>query len=234
MKYSYDLHIHSVLSPCADDLQTPNNIFNMCMLKGLDIVAITDHNSLKQLPIFDELKSSYNFLFIYGVEITVYEGFHVLVYVDDLNKANDLNNFLEPLLDNEKTGTNQVICDIYDNPCINYCLNLNKKTSLQYNDLLIKVRLLEGIIVLSHVDRTLLINCDYYDIFRKIEFDAIELTKYSDVDSLFDEYPFFKKYKVLTSSDAHSLMDINEPNYFLDLNDLSFKSLSKYLRIKNE
>ena len=47
-KMYYDLHIHSALSPCGDDLMTINNIFNMAYIKGLDLIAITDHNSLKQ------------------------------------------------------------------------------------------------------------------------------------------------------------------------------------------
>ena len=43
--YFYDLHIHSCLSPCADDDMTPNNIASMCALTGYDIVALTDYNS---------------------------------------------------------------------------------------------------------------------------------------------------------------------------------------------
>ncbi|NLB79150.1 MAG: PHP domain-containing protein, partial [Clostridiaceae bacterium] len=49
MKYWVDLHIHSCLSPCAEEDMTPNNIVNMALLKGLDIIAITDHNSAKNL-----------------------------------------------------------------------------------------------------------------------------------------------------------------------------------------
>lgn len=45
MKYYVDLHIHSALSPCADNDMTPNNIVNMALIKGLDIIAVTDHNS---------------------------------------------------------------------------------------------------------------------------------------------------------------------------------------------
>ena len=234
MKYSYDLHIHSVLSPCADDLQTPNNIFNMCMLKGLDIVAITDHNSLKQLSVFDELKSSYNFLFIYGIEVTVYEDFHVLVYVDTIDKANILNEYLEPLLDKNKLETNQFICDIYDNPYSNYQISLSGKLNLKYMDLLALVRNLDGIMVISHIDRTLMINNNHYDIFKNIEFDAIEFTKYCNAEIFYNIYPIFKQYKCLINSDAHSLMDINESIHFVDLKDLSFESLSNYLRSKNE
>ena len=37
----YDLHIHSCLSPCADDDMTPNNIVNMAIIKELDVIAKT-------------------------------------------------------------------------------------------------------------------------------------------------------------------------------------------------
>lgn len=46
-KYYYDLHIHSCLSPCADNDMTPCNIAGMAAIKGLNIVALTDHNSTK-------------------------------------------------------------------------------------------------------------------------------------------------------------------------------------------
>ena len=50
MKLSVDLHIHSCLSPCVDKGMTPNNIVNMAILKGLDIIAVTDHNSGENVP----------------------------------------------------------------------------------------------------------------------------------------------------------------------------------------
>ena len=45
-----DLHIHSVLSPCGEPEMTPNNIVNMAIIKELDFIAVTDHNSAKNLP----------------------------------------------------------------------------------------------------------------------------------------------------------------------------------------
>ena len=47
---SYDLHIHSCLSPCGDDDMTPGNIVGMAAVKGLDVIAVTDHNSCKNCP----------------------------------------------------------------------------------------------------------------------------------------------------------------------------------------
>ncbi|MBR6692984.1 MAG: PHP domain-containing protein, partial [Clostridia bacterium] len=45
-KVYYDLHIHTCLSPCGDVDSTPNNVVNMAKIKGLDVIAITDHNTM--------------------------------------------------------------------------------------------------------------------------------------------------------------------------------------------
>ena len=49
MRLFADTHIHSCLSPCADQSMTPNNIVNMALIKGLDLIAVTDHNSADNL-----------------------------------------------------------------------------------------------------------------------------------------------------------------------------------------
>ena len=59
MNLFYDLHIHSALSPCGDNDMTPNNIVNMSLLKGLDVIAVSDHNSIKNLyPILEVAKDT--------------------------------------------------------------------------------------------------------------------------------------------------------------------------------
>ena len=42
MKLWCDLHIHSCLSPCGDELMTPNNLVNMAAIKGLEMIAVSD------------------------------------------------------------------------------------------------------------------------------------------------------------------------------------------------
>ncbi|MCK7487886.1 MAG: PHP domain-containing protein [Bacillus subtilis] len=80
MIFYYDLHVHTVLSPCADVLMTPNNLWNMATLKGLDFVAFVDHNSLKQLPMLERIGESYRALLLIGVEVALENDLHVLVY----------------------------------------------------------------------------------------------------------------------------------------------------------
>lgn len=74
----YDLHMHSCLSPCAEDEMTPNNICNMALIKGLEIIAVTDHNSTRQLPAVHEAAVNCGIRLLYGTEIQTSEEVHVL------------------------------------------------------------------------------------------------------------------------------------------------------------
>lgn len=69
----YDLHIHSCLSPCGDDEMTPANIAGMAAVKGLDMIAVTDHNSCKNCPAVLRAAKEYGILAIAGMEINTSE-----------------------------------------------------------------------------------------------------------------------------------------------------------------
>ena len=58
-RYYYDLHTHSCLSPCGDDDNTPNNLLGMASLAGINILALTDHNTTKNCPAFFEAAERY-------------------------------------------------------------------------------------------------------------------------------------------------------------------------------
>ena len=99
-------------------------------------------------------------------------------------------------------------------------------TSIPFIDLYKKVKELQGIIVLAHIDRK---NKSALNSFKleDIEFDGIEIQKF-----IKDEYlkanPYLKKYKILTSSDSHSLLTISEREHYLDLEEKSIEAFFKY------
>ncbi|MBP5725804.1 MAG: PHP domain-containing protein, partial [Clostridia bacterium] len=82
-----DLHIHSCLSPCADDDMTPANICGMAHIKGLDAIAVTDHNTGRNLPYVKEAADYYGLIFLPGMEITTKEEVHLLGYFRDVETA---------------------------------------------------------------------------------------------------------------------------------------------------
>ena len=50
--YYYDFHLHSCLSPCGDNDNTPYNLAGMAAVKGLQVIALTDHNTCGNCPAF--------------------------------------------------------------------------------------------------------------------------------------------------------------------------------------
>lgn len=49
-QYLADLHIHTCLSPCGSLEMSPSEIVRRSLAKGLDAIAITDHNTTLQCP----------------------------------------------------------------------------------------------------------------------------------------------------------------------------------------
>ncbi|HRX44618.1 MAG TPA: hypothetical protein P5091_01125 [Acholeplasmataceae bacterium] len=222
MIYYYDLHIHSVLSPDADVLMTPNNIFNMAYLKKLDIIAVTDHNSTKQLKIMQELSESYDMLFIPGIELSLAEDIHVCCYFASTDDAYRFDNLLEPWRNNIRydghLGSEQGITDINDEIVEVYPFDLSINLSLSLLELRALLQPFRHILVFAHVDRKKHSGLSHLSNFKP---DAIELSSRASQDFIHAHH--LNQYKIFYNSDAHMITDINERN---DHNQVELESLS--------
>ena len=78
MKVYYDLHIHSCLSPCGEEEMTPNNIVNMAMIKGLDVIAIADHNASQNVAAATAVAKKRDIVVIPAMELQTAEEVHLL------------------------------------------------------------------------------------------------------------------------------------------------------------
>ncbi len=86
-RYYYDFHIHSCLSPCGDNDMTPNNIAGMATLAGLNVAALTDHNTCKNCPAFFAAAEARGIVPVAGMELTTAEEIHVLCLFERLEDA---------------------------------------------------------------------------------------------------------------------------------------------------
>ena len=86
-RYYYDLHIHSCLSPCGDNDNTPNNIVGMGVLAGLQIMALTDHNTCRNCPAFFAAAKKQGIIPVAGMELTTAEDIHMVCLFPDLESA---------------------------------------------------------------------------------------------------------------------------------------------------
>ena len=95
MKIRYDLHIHSCLSPCGDDSMTPAFIAGSAALEGIDLVALTDHNTSDNCPAFAKAAEFYGVSALYGMELTTSEDIHVVCLFGTVEKALEFSGYVK-------------------------------------------------------------------------------------------------------------------------------------------
>lgn len=217
-----DLHIHSGLSPCADNNMTPNNIINMARVKGLDAIAITDHNSTKNLKSFTEVAKKNNIICIPGVEVTTREEVHILAYFNQISKAAKFQEILDDTLPKIKNKTNifgnQYVFDDEDNILYDYNTLLISGIKLNLKETIDEIIRIGGTPIPAHIDRnsySILSNLGF--IPPDLQIKTVEITQKCDFNALLKKYPILANYRRIINSDAHSLGDILERQFFIDM-----------------
>ena len=94
--YKCDLHLHSTASECFQDKTvTADEWVLACLQKGLDCVALTDHNTGDNIDDYKRVADENGLIFFPGVEITCGDdGTHLLVIFDREATSNTVNDFL--------------------------------------------------------------------------------------------------------------------------------------------
>ena len=77
---------------------SPANICLMAKLKGLDVIALTDHNTGGNLRACAEAARRNGLLFVPGMELCSREEVHLLAYFPDVDSAARMDAALRPLL----------------------------------------------------------------------------------------------------------------------------------------
>lgn len=235
----YDLHIHSALSPCSDNMMTIHNIFRMAYIQGLDLIAITDHNSLKQQYLLHEviqddvLKGKIDF--IYGVELQTKENIHILAYFQKNSHLQPIQEWIDDhliIVDNQVDYYgHQYIFDIHDHIVDEETRLLLSSLDLNVYEVIDMIHHFGGIAVLAHVmaKRYGLYEV-YHTIPQDLDYDGIEVDGIKAYRDLKKKCPFIRDELILMNSDAHQLEDINDPIHEIDQNQLDAlwrKSLCK-------
>ncbi|MHC4713304.1 MAG: PHP domain-containing protein [Planctomycetota bacterium] len=151
-----DLHVHTCLSPCAEREMSPRAVVTYAREKGLDLIAICDHNSAENVEAAGRAGEQVGLAVVPGMEITSREEVHVLglfeqdtllyrmqqVVYDNLPGENDPDTFGEQLVmdDCERVvGRNHRL--------------LIGATQLTLQEVVRAIHEFEGLAIAAHVDR---------------------------------------------------------------------------------
>lgn len=238
MKLSYDLHLHSCLSPCGDDDMTPGNIVNMAILKELDVIALTDHNSAKNCPAFMKLAKSMGIIAIPGMELCTMEEVHVVCLFETLEDVLNFDEYvyqnLIPFNNKESIFGKQQIYNENDEMIGNEPILLINATTISFDQVYDLVHDYNGIMIPAHIDKnsnSLLSNLGFVPPDSK--FTCAELKDLQNLSNLKVTNPYFNKCNIISNSDAHYLEHISEPIHFLYTETKEIKDILRALETIN-
>ena len=228
-KYYYDMHLHSCLSPCGDNDMTPNNIAGMAALAGLNIVALTDHNTTENCPAFFEAAARNGIIPVAGMELTTAEDIHVVCLFEELENAMRFNEFIKEhrmkIPNRTDIFGDQLILDGQDEVIGSDAFFLPAATDITVEEAPGVVKRFSGICYPAHIDREANGIIATLGAFPDAEgFRCFELHDASSEEEYKQKYPVLEKRLRVVSSDAHYLEQIRDKDAFFELNDEPYSS----------
>jgi 3',5'-nucleoside bisphosphate phosphatase len=232
--YSCDLHIHSVLSPCAGLEMSPRDIVGRAREAGLDIIAITDHNIAENALCASEIGRKSNLLVLPGMELQTSEEIHLLAIFGDndgaLNFQKRIYDSLPPVHNNPDYFGDQVVVDENDNIIRFEDRLLLNSVQISLEDAVSLIKSYKGIVIPSHIDNpTFSIISQLGYIPESLDFDALEIRDRENIPLVL---PFImrKDLPFVAFSDAHYLADIGKRRTTLSMPEICFEGLATALK----
>ena len=200
----------------------------MATLCGLNIVALTDHNTCKNCPAFYKAAKKYGIIPIAGMGLTTSEDIHVVCLFENLDDAMRFDEFVEnnrtKIKNRPEIFGNQIVTDEEDKPIFEVESLLINATSISIEDVSEIVAKFNGICYPAHIDRdangiiavlgTLPSNTD---------FTKFEIHDGNKIDEYSQRYGISRESFVV-SSDAHYLTDMRDKENYFEIDDEPYSS----------
>jgi len=156
--FQADLHIHSCLSPCGDLRSSPQAIVHAASKAGLDLIALTDHNSSLNCPTFSRCAQKNGLSALFGMEATSAEEAHCLCLFGELDTALEFSALAYEHLANIHNNPDRFGDQVWveDDETIGGEVDkwLVGALDLGLTDLCTEVQKRGGLVIPAHVDRS--------------------------------------------------------------------------------
>ena len=215
MKLYYDFHIHTCLSPCGDDDNTPNNIVQMALIKGLNAIAISDHNTGKNCPAVMAVGKKNGLVVLPAMELTTSEDIHILCLFEKYENLQKLETHIQKtrmrIQNKPSVFGHQFRLNEFDERIGEEEDLLIVSSGISVQDVAALVENLGGIAVPAHIDKQ---SNGLVGILGAFDYDL----GFKMIESTLDSGVSLPR---LTNSDAHYLWDISEAENFIDADTCS-------------
>ena len=200
-----DFHNHSCLSPCGSLDLSPRALADLAVLRGVKVLALTDHNSSLNCTAFAKVCPPRGILPIFGLEATTLEEIHILCLFASLEASLDFGEYayslLMPFLNNPEISGDQIYVDEDDNIDGEVEYYLVNPLEITVDAIGAKVAEFGGIVIPAHVERPAFSMISQFGMVVPGPWAALECTRLpprvngQTLDTL--------GYHLITSSDVH-------------------------------
>ena len=208
-----DLHVHTGLSPCAEQEMSPWNIVRMAQLEKLALIAITDHNTVANAGTVMQVGAELGLSVLAGMEVQTREEVHLLAIFPTLDLALAFEKFvweyLPDIPNRPEVFGEQILYDSEDKQIGSIEKLLMQSVLLGVEEVGEAIAAHEGLVIASHINRRA------YSLIGQLGFvppdlslDAVEIDRSFTYERFTNEYEQLRQYPVLCNSDAHQLTDL--------------------------
>ena len=238
-RFEADLHIHTALSPCGGDEMTPPAIVQTAVERGLDLIAVCDHNSARNAAAVQEAarrRVPGRLCVLAGMEITSAEEAHVLGLFPTAHAAENAGTELGRLLgDADATYSafwgEQHLLDADGDPLGSETRALALATPLELGAAVSLIHNHGGLALAAHVDRPAFGVISQLGFFPlSAGFDGVEISRHLQDDSPRLAEIALLGLPVTSASDAHYLDEIGCARTVVQAGAPTFDELAAALR----
>lgn len=214
MKYfRADLHVHTVLSPCAEVEMIPPLIVQKALERNIDIIAITDHNASTNVRAVQKAAEGTNLTVLPGMELQTREDVHVLCLFDSMHALEDwqlvVDDALPEALNRPEFLGDQFVVDETGGYIRTDARMLLTSTNLTIDDAFREVIAMGGMVIPAHVERsafglfpTLGLLSSQWPIL------GFEISSHTSPEIARKTYPAIGNFPLIQNGDAHRLNEI--------------------------
>lgn len=209
-KFRADLHVHTVLSPCADVEMIPPLIVQKALEEGIDLIAITDHNASANVAAVQKAAEGTGLTVLPGMEVQSREDVHLLTLFETLDQLEtwqtEVDNALPNLPNQPAFFGEQFVVDETGEYLRTEERLLSAATRFSIDEIFERVDVLGGIVIPAHVERT------SYGLFptlgllsEKWHVPALEISRNIAPERAARLFPATGKHPLIQGGDVHQL-----------------------------
>ncbi len=208
-----DLHVHTVVSPCAEVEMIPPLIVKRAGELGLGLIAVTDHNTADNVEAVQLAARDSDLTVLPGMEVQTREEAHILCLFDTLEQVRAWQEIvyenLPPLKNREDVFGAQFVVDE-----TGAFVRMNDRlllTSVGWpvEQVVSDVQNLGGLSIAAHIDRpafSLLANLGFVP--PGLALAALEITHRTSLDAFIAQHKELRGWPFIISGDAHQLSEM--------------------------